>query len=157
MSNQDGNTKNIRRISKAKFSSGQSRSRLISSNTKNHFLYKNTIKIKGGINRKNIPFVQISLVFLLISVLLIIFIVIYSKNLPPQMPLYYGFPRGERQLVAPISLVIPVLISSLFITTNSILAYFIKNIFLKNAIVAGAQFGSVLTIITIVKILLINI
>lgn len=115
------------------------------------------LSAKKNFNKKNIPFIYPTLIILIINVTFILATIILSKKLPPQIPLNYGFPRGDRQLASPLSLVLPIILASLFITLNSIFAYFTKQIFLKNILVIGSFFASLLSAITIVKIILLTI
>ena len=106
---------------------------------------------------KNIPHIYLILTALAINVVLIIATILLSSKLPPQTPLYYGLPRGERQLSAPTSLILPLALSSLFIAVNSIIANFSKNQFLKNTLIAASLFSSLLSVVTVVKIILLTI
>lgn len=105
---------------------------------------------------KNIPHIYWILTALAINVILIIMLVLFSSKLPPQTPLYYGLPRGERQLSAPSSLILPLALSSLFVAINSIIANFSDNQFLKNTLIATSLFSSLLSIVTVVKIILLT-
>lgn len=112
---------------------------------------------KNVFNKRNFPYLLPTLIVLLINIAIIITIILISKKLPPQVPLYYGFPRGERQLATPLALILPVAISSLFVTLNTTFAYFTKPVFLKNILVFGAFFASFLSAITVIKIILLTI
>jgi hypothetical protein len=112
---------------------------------------------KNGFNKKNIPYIYPTLIILAINIVFIVTIIFITNKLPPQVPLYYGFPRGELQLASPIALVLPLALSSLFITLNSIFAYFTKSVFLKNILVIGSFFASLLSAITVIKIILLTI
>ncbi len=120
------------------------------------------LKLKSGqpmlgskkvFNKRNIPFIYPTLTVLLINVVLIIITILISIKLPPQVPLYYGLPRGGRQLASPLALILPLALSSLFITLNSVFAYFTKTVFLKNILVIGGFFASLLSTITVIKII----
>lgn len=129
---------------------------------KNHFKHKSRsgqpmLASKNGFNKKNIPYIYPTLIILAINVLFIVIIILIANNLPPQTPLYYGFPRGEKQLASPTALVLPLALSSLFITLNSIFAYFTKSEFLKKILVTGGFFASLLSAITVIKIILLTI
>jgi len=115
---------------------------------------RSVMEPKKSFNKKNIPYIYLTLTILLINVAFVVSILLLSKKLPLQVPLYYGLPRGELQLASPVALVLPLLFSSTFITLNSILAYFAKSIFLKKALVIGSLFTSLLSIVTITKIVL---
>lgn len=112
-----------------------------------------SIGLKKGFNKKNIEFPHLTLIVLSLNVVFIVILILISKDLPPQVPLYYGLPRGEQQLISPAALVLPIVLSSLFIVINNIVAYFIESLFLKRVLVFGSCFVSLLSIITIVNII----
>lgn len=112
-----------------------------------------SIGLKKGFNKKNIEFPHLTLIVLSLNVVFIVILILISKDLPPQVPLYYGLPRGEQQLISPAALVLPIVLSSLFIVINNIVAYFIESLFLKRVLVFGSYFVSLLSIITIVNII----
>lgn len=114
---------------------------------------KMSIGIEKHFDKKNIPFLYPTLLTLLINIISIILIVFAYKKLPPQVPLYYGLTRGERQLVQPLVLILPISISSLFVALNSIFAYFTKSVFSKKILVVSGFFISVLSLITVIRII----
>lgn len=108
---------------------------------------------KSTFDKKNILYLYTTLVLFFLNVVFLIVIILISKTLPPQVPLYYGLPRGEEQLVSPISLVLPIILSLLFIILNNIIAYFTEILFLKKVLIFGSYFVSLLSIVTIVNII----
>lgn len=79
---------------------------------------------------------------------------VYFSKLPPQVPLYYTKPWGEAQLVQPIFLLLPILMSLVFLTVNAILASRSDNYqFAKKALVIGASISSLLASITVIRII----
>lgn len=112
-----------------------------------------TVGLKKGFNLEKIEYLYPTLATLLFNIVFIIILILISKKLPPQVPLYYGLPRGEQQLISPTTLVLPIVLSSLFIIINSAIAYFIESLFLKRVLVFGSYFVSLLSIITIVNII----
>lgn len=111
-------------------------------------------ELKRQFNLKNIPFIRVISFFLLLNVISVILIIIFSKYLPPQVPLNYGLPRGERQLTQPTLLILPVLLSSFFILLNSVFSLIIKPSFLKNVLIISGVFVSVLSLITVIRIIM---
>lgn len=110
--------------------------------------------LKVDIDKKGIVHLYATLSIISLNILIIAAIIIFiSSKLPQQVPLYYGLPRSDRQLATPVSLILPISIASLFITSNAIIAYFTKTRFLKNLLVIGGFFTALLAIITIVKII----
>lgn len=113
---------------------------------------------KAGFNKQNMLYIYPTLLMLLFNIALIIIIIfVITPGQPPQVPLYYGLPRGEQQLTSSLSLTLPIAIASLFITLNSIVAYFTKLIFLKKILIFGSFFASLLATITVINIVLLNI
>lgn len=113
---------------------------------------------KPELIKQNILYVYPALIILLINIIFIVLIVlVIAPKLPPQTPLYYGLPRGEAQLVSPFALILPLALSSLFIALNLTVSYFINNLFIKRMLAFGGFFGFILSIITVVKIIFINI
>jgi hypothetical protein len=62
-------------------------------------------------NFSYIPFLKLVLLTILANLILIILIVIFKNRIPPQVPLFYGLPRGDKELSTNIGLVIPSAIS----------------------------------------------
>ncbi len=87
-----------------------------------------------------------------ISIITIAAVLIFRKTIPPQVPLFYGLPKGEEQLAPSTNLVIPSLISLAIIITNFALSTVIKDDFLKKALVLTAIVCVFFSTITIVKI-----
>lgn len=108
---------------------------------------------KAIFDKKNIGYLYTTLVLFFLNVVFLIVIILISKTLPPQVPLYYGLPRGEEQLVSPISMVAPIILSLLFIILNNIIAYFTEILFLKKVLIFGSYFVSLLSIVTVVNII----
>jgi len=108
---------------------------------------------KKHFDLKTIPFRHLVYAILLLNLLMIVLVIFYSRLLPPQVPLLYGLPRGEAQLTQPILLILPITISSLFLLLNTTFAVFTKSDFLKNALVASGLFVSILSLITVIRII----
>lgn len=101
---------------------------------------------------ENIPFKDFVGAAVLINILIIALVVLIQKLLPPQLPLFYGLPEGEEQLVSSLSLVIPNLASLIIIATNVILSYLLKDEFLKKFLIITAIGVSLFSAITTIKI-----
>lgn len=74
--------------------------------------------------------------------------------LPPVVPLFYGNVLGEAQLANSVFLIIPPLGSILVMGINLSLAYITKDVFLKKLLVVSSLFITLLTTITVVRIIL---
>jgi hypothetical protein len=83
----------------------------------------------------------------------IIFTLFVQGKLPPQVPLFYGLPLGENQLVKPIFLLIPSLLSCVIISANLFLARLIKDDFVKKAFAVTGLASAIFTGITTFKII----
>lgn len=86
----------------------------------------------------------------IISLVIIALVVILQRTLPPQVPLYYGLPRGEEQLAPSINLIIPSLLSLAIVVVNSSILLVIEDDFLQKVLVFTAAacvfFSSITTI-----------
>ncbi len=87
-----------------------------------------------------------------ISIATILLVLIFQKILPPQIPLFYGLPRGEQQLAKTQALVIPSLLSLTVIIVNYTLSLFIDDDFIKKALVFTSIVSVFFSTITTIKI-----
>ncbi|KKQ46770.1 MAG: hypothetical protein US75_C0038G0011 [Candidatus Woesebacteria bacterium GW2011_GWC1_38_13] len=110
-------------------------------------------KLRKDIEKYKILYIHTSLIFLFINICLIISILVISNHIPPQVPLYYGLPRGESQLGSSLSLILPISLSSIFVAINSIISYFTVSSFLKKVLIIGSYFTVILSIITVIQII----
>ena len=116
-----------------------------------------SLHLKKELSIGNIPYFYGMLIMLSVNVLVITLLIIFLKKLPPQVPLFYGLPRGEVQLAPPISLVYPLVLSSLFLVINSVFATLSKSPFSKKVFVVGGIFISILALITVIRIITITV
>ncbi|OGM09819.1 hypothetical protein A2W13_01400 [Candidatus Woesebacteria bacterium RBG_16_36_11] len=110
--------------------------------------------IKDSVFTQEIP--QKNLIYLgfltnIIGIALIF--LIRSKYLPPEVPLYYGLPEGEAQIVPSLNLVFPFVFSLIIISINSLITLFIRDDFLKKTLVIGGLVATFFSVITIIKII----
>lgn len=119
---------------------------------------KNT-NIRGKKKKPNIgkplkiPYLNLTFLFLFGNIVVIIGVVVFQNNLPPEVPLYYGLPRSTRQLATPLEMVIPLIISLLIMVVNNILALITENEFLKRVLIITSYFITIMAVITVVKIM----
>lgn len=90
---------------------------------------------------------------LIINFLIILFSLLIQKRLPPQIPILYGLPQGEVQLLPPIGILIPSVSSLIFVLLNLFLINIIKNEFIKKTLVIAGFLIAVFASITVVKII----
>ncbi|HLE49203.1 MAG TPA: hypothetical protein VI819_04220 [Patescibacteria group bacterium] len=99
-----------------------------------------------------LPFITLTFSFLLANIIVIIGVLLFQKNLPPEIPLNYGLPRSTKQLAMPLEIIIPLIISLLIIIINNILAMITENNYLKRVLIIASYFTTIMSIITVVKI-----
>ena len=83
----------------------------------------------------------------------IVLALVYTKHIQPETPLFYGAPEGEEQLAVDWMLAIPAIVASILTGINAMLAYFLKDDFLKKSLVIGAFTVTILSTITTLKII----
>lgn len=88
-----------------------------------------------------------------LSLVSVILIVLFRGILPPQVPLFYGQPVGEGQLVSSWGFLIAPASSLLITAVNVFFSTRVSDIFYKKVLIISAFFVSVLVIITTVKII----
>lgn len=90
---------------------------------------------------------------LIICLSTIALVFLLSNRLPPQIPLFYGLPRGEEQLTTTFGLIIPSLTSIAIILVNYGISQVLSKDYFKR-ILSLASVGSVfLSTITTIKII----
>jgi len=100
----------------------------------------------------NLPFKEYFLSVVGISIFLIAVSFLIQSFLPPQIPLYYGKAQGEEQLAPSLAITIPSLISLIIVSINLITTQFIESDFLKKSLIIAAISLSVLSAITVLRI-----
>ncbi len=73
--------------------------------------------------------------------------------LPPLVPLLYGRASGPGQLVPTLELLIAPGVSILVTLINTFLTFYIEDVFLRKTLIIGALLLSLLTTLTIFKII----
>ena len=89
----------------------------------------------------------------ILNLLMIFFGLLLLKRLPPQIPIFYGLPRGEAQLSSPLGILFPPVSSLIFISLNLLLINIIKDGFIKKTLVVAGLASAVFASITVVKII----
>ncbi len=88
-----------------------------------------------------------------ISLFVSLLVILLKGWLPPEVPLFYGRPVGEEQLVLTFGLLIAPGVAILITILNIILVKTIGDMFLKRALIMASFFVSILTAITVLKII----
>lgn len=111
------------------------------------------IKVSGRFLEK-VPFKGYIYTSIAINVAVAVFIWLLSSFLPPVVPLLYGKPTGEGQLVPTLWLMTGPAVSVLVTFINTFLAAMLKNLYAKKIVIISAFLVSLLTTVTVVKIIL---
>jgi hypothetical protein len=102
----------------------------------------------------SIPYLNLVIAAATTNILLIGAVLILLKNLPPEIPLFYGLPESNEQLAQSSWLIVPAAISLTIIIINSTMAYLFKEEFIKKTLVLASVGTSVFVTIAIVKIIM---
>lgn len=114
----------------------------------------------GDIAQKNseqlskTPMIRVLYLSVLISVLTVFLVIFVQANLPPEVPLFYGFAEGQEQLSSPIGLVIPSICALMIVIINTILILKLKNGLVQKALITTSLVSAVFSFITTIKIIL---
>jgi hypothetical protein len=114
-----------------------------------------TEAFSNNIQVKKIPLREYLVASILINLLVIgiVAILAYNKNLPPEVPLFYGAPEGEEQLASNWALMVPAGISITFTCINASLCYLINDEYLKKSLIIAGLVITTLSTITTLKII----
>lgn len=88
-----------------------------------------------------------------LSLFLALTVLVARNYLPPEVPLFYGKPVGEEQLVPNLGLLIVPGILLLTVITNTVLSVVTNEPFLKKTLIFSALFVTIIAAITIFKII----
>ena len=95
---------------------------------------------------------KISLLCLIVNLIAIAAVVIMKKNLPLQIPLFYGLPVSSDQLAGNLELVIPSIIAIFLIIINYELNTILKDKFLEKIFLGLIITLTALSTITVIEI-----
>ncbi len=110
--------------------------------------------MRSSLQKLNVPFKEVFFIFFGVSFVGMVLVVLLLGNLPPVVPLLYGLPKGEDQLVPKIALIVPLLIAQVITVINMVLVKHTKDHFSQRALVYLVVAVNSLAIITVVKIVL---
>jgi len=102
---------------------------------------------------KKTPFKGFLTAALVLNLVAIVVFLILKGFLPPVVPLLYGRPTGETQLVPTIWLLAAPGLSLLFIIINSLITNFTSDVFANKLLITTTFLLSLLTVITLFKII----
>lgn len=120
-------------------------------------LWEEKIAKNRGVLIENIPFKNPLITAVSVNIIIILIILLLQGFFPPQVPLLYGLPEGEAQLVSSLSLTIPSLISLLIIVINVFISYLLKEEFFKKVLILAAVGLTVFSATTTIKIVMLMI
>lgn len=100
------------------------------------------------------PFLGVFYISIIINTLTIIGVLILSKALPPQIPLFYGLPEGEEQLTSRLGLVTAAFSSLIIVLLNALICTFLKKDFLRKTLIIVGFAVSLLSLITTTEIII---
>jgi len=103
---------------------------------------------------KKVAFKNLFLASVVIDVVAALAVVILENFLPPVLPLFFGLPTGETQLVGRLGLLIAPAAAFLLTILNLNVSLLTHDQFLKKILAVSALVVSVLIVITILKIIL---
>lgn len=120
-------------------------------------LWEEKIAKNRGALIENIPFKNPLITAVSANIIIILIILLLQGFFPPQVPLLYGLPEGEVQLVSSLSLTIPSLISLFIIAINVFISYLLKEDFFKRLLIITAVGLTIFSATTTIKIVLLMI
>jgi hypothetical protein len=112
------------------------------------------IKKQKNITLTDLPYLKLVYLSILFCVACVVAILALQRNIPPEVPLFYGLPDGADQLGKRFQLVIPSSMALGIILVNVILAYFLKNEYLKQTLVVAGVVAALFSTITTLRIIL---
>jgi len=110
------------------------------------------LSYQKNIENKKVPFTKQIIYCLVINLVMITLAILSIFMLPPEIPLLYGLPEGNDQLVKSWAIVIPNLTSLIIMFVNSILAMRTKDEYLKKVVILTGFTATFFAIITVLKI-----
>lgn len=102
---------------------------------------------------KKMPFKTLIVSALGLNIVAILIFVLLKGFLPPIVPLLYGRPSGEGQLLPVLELLIAPSLSICLIVINGIIANITADSFSKKLLASSAFMVSLLTTITLIKVI----
>lgn len=101
-----------------------------------------------------IPHLSSLLVILGVNIVVIIAVLLLKDRIPPTVPLFYGRPRGVEQLTPQLFLLLPPGLSIIVAVFNTIVMTLFEDKFIRKVLVGIAFAATLLSTITVIKIIL---
>lgn len=102
---------------------------------------------------KDLPLGNLFYFGLGVNILTSVAVIILRGLLPPVVPLFYGLPVGANQLTSTLGLIIAPAVSVFIIAINYLISLVLENVFLQKVLAITSLSISVLTTLTIIKIM----
>lgn len=102
---------------------------------------------------RELPFKNYIYLSLFLPILVIAAVLILRNSLPPEVPIFYGRPVGEAQLTKTLGLTIPPLISIAILGVNLTISILTTEVFVKKILIVTGFVSSLLTTITVIKVI----
>ncbi len=99
-----------------------------------------------------LPFKEYFIGSLILNLVIAVLVLVLRGMLPPVVPLFYGLPTGEEQLVSNYFLTIPSLIALFLTTINAFITKFFKDTFTHKVLIGLTVAITLLASITTIKI-----
>lgn len=120
----------------------------------NSNIWRGKLSKKDQERIEGIPYKKLGITSFFISLLIVILVITFQRNLPPEVPLFYGLPKGSDQITTSLILVLPSIISMIIVVVNLLIAFVIDDDFLKKVLVLAAVLSVFFSSITTIKIIL---
>jgi len=101
-----------------------------------------------------IPFKKIIIGSLLVNLTVVVLVFATKNSLPPVVPLLYGLPQGQDQLVNTNFLVMPAIFSIAIIAANTLLIKIVDNDFIQKVFLGLIITSTSLSTIAIIRVML---
>jgi hypothetical protein len=105
----------------------------------------------GGIF--DIPFKNYFIASIILNLGVLAFALLVQRNFPPQIPLYYGLPRGEEQLAPSWAIIIPCAFAIFENIINVLISKLFKEDFIRKTLILSGVVVTAFAVITTLKII----
>lgn len=116
-------------------------------------LFLKSLKSDNRLSKRT-PLIKYAYLALLVSAINIGLVLISQRSLPPEVPLYYGLTKGEKQLTSSTGLIVPGLISLTIGLLNVSITLLLENDFLQKELLVSSFLVSIILFIASLKIIL---
>jgi len=112
----------------------------------------NRLSYQKKIERKKVPFSKQVIYCLIINLVMILLAILSIFVLPPEIPLLYGLPEGNDQLVKSWAITVPNLVAFILMFINTIFAINTKDEYIRKIIILAGFTATFFATITVIKI-----